>query len=142
GKKSVHLENSDFINDKDKKNIVNRLNRRSHWLERNKFLDQINTNKEWKNLEKKISNIKTKRLTYIKYAAAAVVIIGVSLSFILGNGTNNSYSSSTAILGGSGKTILTLGNGKQVTLSKKTNYSNANAKLIKNKLLYNNSQSV
>ena len=133
GKKTASPEKfDDILNKREGEDILTTLHHQSYWSERKKFLNEINTNKEWKILEKKISPGKTS-LTYFKYAATVAIIIGVALFFLL---RNYSDTPANTIVAGTEKAVLTLENGQQVALSKETSYSDKNATAKNSQLVY------
>lgn len=132
---SVDINIPKFLDESDKNDIIQKLSQDSYWEERDNLLNQINTNKDWQLIEKKILTPKIRKKRFIKYAAAAVLIIGLTSVFIINQQTKQ-YS--TEIVSGSDKAILILENGEKVELTKDLQYSNANASIVNNQLQYDN----
>ncbi|UOB16675.1 FecR family protein [Abyssalbus ytuae] len=130
------VERPDAVNEEDGKYVLNKLNNGSYWDEHNILLQQIDTKKEWKKLEKKISVTGGKWFSYVKYAAAAVVI-GVGLT-VLYNTIKEEQHTPVQIVAGSDRAILSLEDGKQIELFEDLSFSNDYANVVKNSLVYTN----
>ena len=142
GKKNKLLKKEHFISVEDQENLLNDLNDKSYWAEREKNLAQIDTDSAWKNIQTRIHIPQTNKRNYWRYAAAAVVLFGLGLgsyyyspwdSFFQVNKNLNHQ----IIVSGSDKAVLTLEDGNEIELAENTSFSSKDANLADNSLLYN-----
>ena len=130
---------------KDTEDILNTLHDEGFWVKRKSFIKAIETDEEWKKLEKnlRVSKPKSRNFQYWKYAAAAVLLIGFSLGIFYNtaqvDSAQDTIQSSHTLVAGSDKAILSLENGDEVQLSEKTAYTSPKARLTNNQLLYTKS---
>ncbi|MAW95408.1 MULTISPECIES: FecR domain-containing protein [unclassified Leeuwenhoekiella] len=141
GKKNKLFKEDGFISIEDQEAILRDLNDKSYWTEREKNLDQIDADREWKNIQTRIYIPQTKKSNYWKYAAAAVILFGIALgsyqyapwdSFLPVNEKSNHQ----IIVSGSDKAVLTLDDGKEIELAENTSFNSKDANLANNNLLY------
>ena len=131
---------SDFINKKDQEEIISDLNDLKYWESRENVLKNINADDEWKKLEMKISIPHRIRRFYWKYAAAAVLIIGLGLGVLYnisyGSVTEQDKFTTPGIVAGSNRAILTLSDGQEIELAEEKSYATEDANLMNNRLVY------
>jgi len=101
---------------------------------------EVDLEKGWRELNKKLKARK-KGFSYYKYAAAAAIILLITLPFALKKTDFNFEKTPSVtqqpILPGSDKAILTLGDGTQIALEKGKKYSNSKVNSDGENLVYN-----
>lgn len=130
------LENSDLFSQSDKDYILNQLTNKERIKERIELANAINETADWKSLKTKI-DVPVRKL-YWKYAAAASLLILVSLTIFLNKENkvqlDEPIITNTNIEPGTDKATLTLGDGTQIALEKgeslKTQNANSNGEEI------------
>ncbi|WP_170246018.1 FecR family protein [Tenacibaculum adriaticum] len=134
---SENIESSEFLNEKDKEEIKNKLKQNSsYWKERDTILRKINVAEDWKKVEQKILIPKSKTKYLFRYAAAAILILGLSSLFFIFQ--NKLIKQPVEITAGTDKATLILGNGEKVELTQASRYVGVNASMVNNQLEYNN----
>ena len=141
GKKNKHLREDAFISIEDQENLLEDLNDKNYWAQRENNLSQIDTDKQWKEIESKIYIPQAKKQYYWKYAAAAVVLIGIGLGayhYSPFDFFKPVYQSNgeQIIVSGSDRAILTLDDGKEIELAENTAFASTDANLTNNSLQY------
>tara|TARA_R110002050_G_scaffold261556_1_gene401639 strand:- start:129149 stop:130270 length:1122 start_codon:yes stop_codon:yes gene_type:complete len=109
-----------------------------------KDIELVNIEKAWDSLYNKIV-LKPKKIVNWKYAAAAVIILLLSIPFVI-NKLSTKLNQTPIIVNnniapGIDKAILTLENGEKVALIKGTSFQTQNATSDGEELVYNNSTS-
>ena len=122
------------LNEKEKREIEEKLNQKSYWKERNAFLESIDVNKEWKSLEAKLQRKKSK-YSFFRYAAVLVMVIGVASFFLFQNHQIETVETQT-IAAGTNEALLTLENGEEIVLQNGISFRNTHALLSNNRLQY------
>ncbi|UII19006.1 FecR family protein [Fulvivirga ligni] len=135
GKKPKGIQSLTFLNDREKEEVIHKLNDDSHWENYNRFMSDIDIDSQWDEMEKKISLGKVRKFGYLKYAAAIAlaVSVGVVLNFFI---ETHNAEEELEIVAGSEKAILTLENGEDVELSKVVAYNSSQAHLVDDQLQY------
>lgn len=140
GSNTDNLDTPSSLSKKDEKEIVKSLNDTSYWEKREADLKAIDTEADWKKLEAKITVTKVRKIHFWRYAAAAVVLIGVGIGVFyktpLFKDADNTVEIQQEIVAGSDKAILSLDNGEQIELAEETVYTSIDASLQNNKLAY------
>ncbi|WP_103070200.1 FecR family protein [Aquimarina sediminis] len=110
-----------------------------------KAIDFVDIEKGWIDLNSKLQDrdqVRIKKFAYWKYAAAAAIIVLISLPFVfkdtLSNFQNTPEVVQETIVSGSDKAILTLENGDQVEIEKGKPFTNSLVKSNGENLVYNN----
>lgn len=140
GSNTDNLDTPSSLSKKDERDIVKSLNDTSYWEKREADLKAIDTEADWKKLEEKITVTKVRKIHFWRYAAAAVVLIGVGIGVFyktpLFKNADNTVEIQQEIVAGSDKAILSLDNGEQIELAEETVYTSDDASLQNNKLAY------
>jgi len=112
-----------------------------HKVENNqaKNIELIDAKKAWNSLQKRI-NSKPKKFVYWKYAAAAALILLLSIPLLFQDIQTAPFkkpvSINNVIKPGTDKAILTLGDGSQIILKKGIEYQSENSKSTGEKIIY------
>ena len=138
GKEPKGVQCLTFLNDREKEEVIQKLNDESHWENFNRFKKDIDIDSGWDEMEKKISPAKVRKFGYLKYAAVIVLAVCVSIVLNFFIKTNNPEYD-VEIVPGSEKAILTLENGENIELSQVVAYNSSQAHLVDDQLRYKNS---
>ena len=141
GKENTATPHTHLIPKEDQEKLLNDFNDRSYWAEREKILAEIDVAEDWKALKSKIHIPESKKNYFLKYAAAAILIIcfGLGVFYDVPNVLKSDANSATvqhSIVSGSDKAILSLENGEEIELTEETVYNGKNSNLVSNHLLY------
>jgi hypothetical protein len=139
--KPVDLEKSKIFNEKEKTHILKNITDTTLLEERFSLINGIDKKKDWKIIQNKIQP-PIRKLVLWKYVAAASIVLLVSIGFLFQNKNiptkNIPTVASDAIMPGSEKAILTLGNGSQIALGKGKSYQTKQVNSNGEKLIYTN----
>ncbi len=137
------LESSDLFNQSDKDYILDQLTNEESIKERIELANTINETADWKSLKTKI-DVPVRKL-YWKYAAAASVLILVSLTIFLNKENSiqldESIITNINIEPGTDKATLTLDDGSQIALEKGESLQTQNANSNGEEIIYKANQS-
>ncbi|WP_128762569.1 FecR family protein [Leeuwenhoekiella aestuarii] len=141
GKENTANPHTDLITKEDQDKLFRDFNDRNYWAEREKILGDIDVVEDWKALKSKIYFSKSKKQNFLKYAAAAILLIGFGLGVFYNlpdtfKTTEDPSALGNNIVSGSDKAILGLENGEEIELSKETVYKGKNSSFVSNHLLY------
>ncbi|OCA72763.1 hypothetical protein BBH99_12940 [Chryseobacterium contaminans] len=140
------LLDSDFFSESDKQYILNQITDKKTLEQRAELIRQIDKEEGWLAIKNKIKT-PTKKLQIWKYAAAAAVLLFISgiiaTQYIVKDKFLEQKNSITkiSINPGTDKAILTLGNGKQISLGEGDNYHSENTDSNGKEIVYNNNVS-
>ena len=141
GEKPVDLEESDIFSEDKKKYLLKNITEESKIKERSQFFDKVEKGKR-KDLELFKRRIgRSTKTSYWHYAAAASVVIAISLTFLFSKGdmaqSNTHIATDHNIRIGTDKATLTLQDGSNIPLEKGQSYLAKNVSSNGEKLIYN-----
>ncbi|MFC5682387.1 FecR family protein [Flavobacterium sp. MAHUQ-51] len=131
-KKAQALEETDLFSESEKTTILSNITDPDKIQSRKELLHQIDKKEDWKKIKSKIQFEETtpvRYLTFFKYAAAVLLLVGASFYFLQTTVFDSANSDAVVVVKdlapGTDKATLTLANGKQVALVNGVGY-NAN----------------